>query len=448
MRTTPFSRASILIVDDVRPIWKPLQPVFKGARRLFFATDAAQAFAYFQSRPVHLVCLGVSLPDLHGIELLKKLKQAAPDKPVIMASADRDIKTAVDAMKAGALDFMTAPFDAAHVRTLAAQALARRSAHSHMKTGRRAQSRAGRDDAMHSARQIIDALSPIDCHVLILGGAGILKNRIARLVHERSRRAQGPYVTINCAKMPARSLESALFGQRRRGAGNPALEAPGKIEGAHTGSLFLDNVNYLSPGLQARLLPFIQHQAFEAVKSRRQIKTDVRIIAASSQSLQAFVEAGLFLRDLYSSLSALPIDLPLLQARGEHIGLLLEHFFRRHAIRDGLRRKHFSTLAKSTLMACDWPGHAREFERLLERLCNIHELSPPSNADPPESPRPDAPFRFQGLGLKKATRAFERQHIIAALKAFDGNRSRTARHLGIHRNTLLTKTKELGIDFG
>ena len=446
MQTTTVSRASILIVDEERGVWKPLQKVFQDAKRLHFSASAAQACNCFRRHPIDLVCLGVLLPDLNGIELLKILKRAMPHKPVIMASAIEDIKTAVDAMKAGALDFLSTPIDANQVRHLAARALARRHACWQARSDPGSQSETGRYGVMHSMGRIIDVLSPIECHVLVLGGTGHLKKRIARVVHNRSTRAGRPFVALNCAETPSRSLENVLFGRGRRKVSDVAVSQRGKIEQADTGSLFLDNINYLAPDLQSRLLGCIQHQEFEAPGSRRPIKTDVRIIAASSQNLQALVEAGLFIKDLYAGLNALPIDLPLLQAQGDDIGLLLEHCFKQHAIRYGVQRKHFSALARSTLEACDWPGNTREFERLLERLCNAHEDQIPSAAAPAAFPATGSMPRFEGLALKKATRAFERQHIIAALKTFGGNRSETARHLGIHRNTLLTKTKELGID--
>ena len=448
MRKTPVSRASILIVDEAERVWKPLQRVFRDAKRLHFATNALQALEFFHRHPIHLVCLGVLLPDLNGIELLKKLKRADPSRPVIVASAAQDIKTAVDAMKAGALDFLPAPIGGEYIRTLAERVLAHQQVCFQAKSVHSPGNRGGGDGAVHSVCRIIDALSPVECHVLIFGGTGLLKKRIARIVHDRSKRTKGPYVAVNCAGMPARSLEGALFGCCRRKNGDMEAIRPGKIERAHGGSLFLDNVNYLSPDLQARLLRFIQHQEFEAIGSHRTVKADVRIIAASSQNLQILVGSRLFHKDLYASLNALPIDLALLQTRGRDIGLLLEHFLNQTAIYNGVRRKHFTTTARSTRMASDWPGNAREFERLLERLCNAHGDQMPRTFEPPGLPMPDGAPDLEGLELKKATRAFERRHIVAALRAFEGNRSLTARHLGIHRNTLLAKTKELGIDIG
>ncbi len=448
MRTTFVSRASILIVDEERRVWKPLPQVFKDADQIHLAVSAAQAFSWLRRHPFHLVFLGVQLPDLNGIELLKILKRSAPHKPVIMASAVRDVQTAVDAMKAGALDFLTTPIDAGHVRTLATQALARLQACIQMKSAPAPMDGAGRDGAMQRLDRIIEALSPIECHALILGGNDLLKNRIARRVHARSARAKGPYTALDCAGKPSRSLEKALFGRCRRDACHAAAGRNGKIEQSHGGSLFLDNVDRLGPDLQSKLLGCIKHQEFKAPGSHRRVKADVRIIAASGHDLQALVEEGLFLHELHAGLNALPIDLPLLQTQGDDIGLLLEHIFNQDTIRNGVRRRCFSDLARSTLMACDWPGNTREFEHLLERLCHVHAGQMPAATEPSAGPEAISHPRFEGLALKKATRAFERQHIIAALKAFGGNRAETARHLGIHRNTLRTKTRELGIDRG
>ena len=446
MRTTPVSRASILIVDEVRPIWRPLQQVFNEARHLQFATSAAQAFAYCQRRSFHLVCLGASLPDMNGIELLKKLKRATPNVAVILASADRNVQTAVDAMKAGALDFLTAPIDGGHLRAVAAQALARQKTSLRRTSGLGAEDGAGPDDAMHSAWQIIDTLSPIECHVLILGGTGLLKKRIARMVHDRSRRAQGPYVTLNCAGIPSRSLARTLFGSSHAASPSTAAGTPGKIEHAHTGSLFLDNINYLSLDMQAALVQIMEHQPVGPPRPHQTLNADIRILAATSQNLEALVDAGLFRMDLYRKLNALPIDLSLLIAKGDDIGLLLEHFMKQIALRHSVPCRREAKRARYALMANSWPGNVREFEYLLERLCSVPKDGMLKTAHLPEPLAYGHPTAFKGLELKKAIRAFERQHILTVLQAVDGKRSQAARQLGIHRNTLRTKTKELGID--
>ena len=217
----------------------------------------------------------------------------------------------------------------------------------------------------------------------------------------------------------------------------------GKIERAHTGILFLDNINYLSMESQARLLHIIQHKAFERPGCHHAIKADIRFIAATEQNLEALVDAGLFRADLYDQLNTLPVDLPLLCARGGDLGMLLEHCLRQRNLRKGASAPRTESIPK----ACDWPGNVRAFEHLLERLFTIHQAGVENSRCVPERRTHVDPYPFKGLRLKKATRAFERQHIMAVLKAFDGHRSQAARHLGIHRNTLLMKTKELGIDF-
>jgi transcriptional regulator with PAS, ATPase and Fis domain len=248
--------------------------------------------------------------------------------------------------------------------------------------------------------------------------------------------------------MPASLMESALFGHCRGAFTGAFIDCPGKIEAAHTGSLFLDDVNCLSLDMQAKLLRVIQQKEFERLGSQRAIRADIRIIAATNENLAGLVEKGRFREDLFYRLNVLPIDLPPLNQRGQDIKKLLEHFLRENARRNQQARKRFSPRARTTLMRYHWPGNVRELQNMVERLCILHKGTTIRAADLPELCSRENKVAFNGVKLKKATRAFERQHIIAALKAFDGSRSRAARHLGIHRNTLLLKTRELGIEFG
>jgi transcriptional regulator with PAS, ATPase and Fis domain len=242
-------------------------------------------------------------------------------------------------------------------------------------------------------------------------------------------------------------MESVLFGHCRGAFTGAFIDCPGKIETAHTGSLFLDEINCLALEMQAKLLRVIQQKEFERLGSQRSIKADIRIIAATNKPLHELVEAGQFREDLYYRLNVLPIDLPRLRQRGKDIGLLLEHFLKRYAIRNAQARKRFSPRASGTLMRYSWPGNVRELENLVERLCTLHKGRTIRAADLLGLQSPSRSSAYNGQKLKKATRAFERQHILAALKAVDGSRSQAARQLGIHRNTLLMKTKDLGIEY-
>ncbi len=446
MRTTPLSRASILIVDDKPAVRKFLQNALNGARRFYFGADATQALDCFKRHPVDLVFLEIWLRDMHGIDLLTRLKRLKPHTPIILTCAVQDIQTAVNAMKAGAFDLMSKPFDSDRVQSLARKALVRQSAHVRINGHRDDETLPVPDSMLDNLYRLFDCLSSCDSNVLIKGAGGTLKRIIARAVHERSSRGGRPYLTVNCAARPAKRMEKDLFGSFGENADRHRNERPGLIAGAHTGTLFLNNINYLSLENQARLLRTIQKKKIRASRTQRRIGVDVRFIAATDQDLKALVDARLFRADLYACLNTLPINLPLLCERGGDLGLLIEHFFKQTALLKGEPYKPFSPCTQSALMACDWPGNVREFEHLLERFCRTRRGRALRPADPPIR-HPEVHSQIlRGLELKKATRAFERQYIVAALKAAGGSRARAARHLGIHRNTLRMKTKALGID--
>ena len=441
MRTAPDPPTSVLIVDDEKIVRESLRLALRDDHQLHVAANARQALRSIRQHPVDLVFLDLRLPDMNGVELLKKLKQIAPATRVIVITAVPQIETAVDAMKAGAYDFLAKPFDHNQLQSVVKRALARRHTRWIMPSKPPCEAPQGQGRFMDSVYQIIDFISPCESNVLIQGASGTVIARIARALHNRSKRSAHPYATINCAAIPAPLMEQALFGADEDAASN----AYGKIQLAHKGSLFIDNINYLSLDTQAKLLHFIQHKQFEHPGFHRSIKADVRIIAATAQNLKALVDARLFVEDLYDHLSELPIDLQLLCRKSDDIGLLLEHFLKHNALHNGEPRKHFSARARSTLMTCDWPGCVREFEHLIERLCKRDKAPTIRDTELTAQPPQDHPNPFQGLELKKATRAFERQHIVATLRQADGNMTEAARRLGIHRNTLLTKTKTLGI---
>jgi DNA-binding NtrC family response regulator len=447
MFAKPGTRASILIVDDEKIVRESLRRALKNEQRLYFTASARQALNRFQQHAIDLVLLDILLPDMSGIDLLKKLKQIAPATRVIILTAVQEIDAAVAAMKAGAYDFLPKPFALDHVNALVQKALAPKTERLPMDGGRLVEPMAAAQNPIPMIYKIIDAIAPCDGNVLIQGARGTAKKLLARALHGHSTRAAGPYGVINCASRP-----TGIWGEgdlRTDGGklNTDVIDGPPSIGALHNGSLFLDNIDYLALDDQTRLLHLIQHQEFVYPGSQRFIPADVRIITATNQNLQALVEARLFNADLYKRLKELPVCLPLLQAKGDDIGLLLEHFLKQIALRKGTPRKHFSLVSRATLTTCDWPGNVREFEHLVERLCKPHNASTTMAVDHRQPPRQDHPETAEGFELKKAIRAFERQHILAVLKSVNGRRSQAARRLGIHRNTLRLKTKELEIDF-
>ena len=445
MRTAPVPPPSVLIVNDEKIVGESFRLALRDDYQLHNAASARQAIQRIQQHPMDLVFLDLLLPDMNGVELLKKLKQVEPATRVIIITAVPKIESAVNAMKAGAFDFLAKPFARDQLLSMVKRALARRNTRFAMPSNPSREVLPGPGGFMDSVYKIIDSISPCESNVLIQGASGTGKRWVARAVHSRSKRAANPYATINCAAIPASLMEQTLFGPDRGADDQSASDDRGKIKLAHNGSLFIDNINYLSLDTQSKLLHLIQDKDIDHPGHHRPIKADVRIIAATDQNLKTLVDARLFRKDLYNRLSELPIDLPLLCQKSNDIGLLLEHFLKQKALKQGKVRQHFSPHARSTLMTCDWPGNVREFEHLVERLCNRDKTRPMRDKNFAEQPPLDPPNPLVGLELKKATRAFERQYILATLGEVDGSMTKAARRLGIHRNTLLAKTKTLGI---
>ncbi|MBL0713742.1 MAG: sigma-54-dependent Fis family transcriptional regulator [Desulfosarcina sp.] len=454
MTTGSTSCSSILIVDDEKSVRESLRMALQEGYELHFAANGQEALRLFQTRAIDIVLLDIMLPDMNGIDLLKKFKQIDRALRVIMVTAVKEIQTAVDAMKAGAFDYLLKPFDIEHVRALAERALEQKKlqreiVYLNREIGRCRpfESMVGQGASMRKVFELIESVSQCEATVMIQGESGTGKELVARAVHNQSVGAGKPFVVINCGTIPATLMESELFGHRKGAFTGAFIDCPGKIEIAHTGSLFFDDIDSLSMEMQAKLLRLIQQKEFERLGSHRLIKVDIRIIAASNRDLKALVDACQFREDLYYRINVLPIDLPPLRQRGDDIGLLLDHFLRLHARTSGAPRKQFSPQARSMLMAYDWPGNVRELENLVERLGTLHKGRSIRAADLPDLQTRTGPRPPRVHNLKKATRAFERQYILDILEEVKGSRMEAARRLGIHRNTLLTKTRELGIIF-
>jgi len=443
-------RRSVLIVDDEKSVRESLRMSLQDDFDLRFAPNGAEALKIFQSHAVDAVLLDIMLPDTSGIDLLRRLKDIDPDAPIVMVTALKDLASGVAAMKGGAHDYLVKPFDVTQIQNIVKKAVAqtetrRELAYLRSELGRCRpfEDMIGQDAAMRKVFELIGTVAGSDGTVLIQGESGTGKELVARAIHKQGPRQTNPYVVINCAAIPATLMESELFGHRRGAFTGAEFERPGKLEIAHTGTVFLDDIDSLSLTMQAKLLRVIQQKEFERIGCHRLIKADIRFIAASNRDLLKLADENLFRADLFYRLNVLPIELPPLRKRKGDIPLLLEHFLKRAAPGKGNSAKRLTAGALGLLMDYNWPGNVRELENLVERLCTIHDGNLIRRADIPMPRAVEGVYSLKTL--KEATQAFERQYIIEALEACGGNRSEAARRLGIHRNTLLAKSKELNI---
>jgi len=441
---------SILIVDDEKGVRESLRMVLQDSYDLHLAKSGMEAMRIFESRSIDIVLLDIMLPDIDGRHLIQDFKQIDDTVDIIMVSAVKDLQSGIDAIKSGAHDYLVKPFEVDNVKTVIARAIKKKKLLKEVFLLKREvvqcrplENMVGRTPEMKKIFGLIATVAPSDGTVLIQGESGTGKELVARAIHDQSGRAQNPFVVINCAAIPSTLMESELFGHRRGAFTGASADCPGKLEIANTGSVFLDDIDSLSIKMQAKLLRVIQQKEFERIGTHRLIRADIRIIASSNQDLLGLVAQNRFRQDLYYRLNVLPISLPPLRERIDDIPLLLEHFLQMHARRKGQAAKQLTPAAIDHLSAYHWPGNIRELENLVERICTINPERTIRLANLP--PLATIGSQKQKLSLREAIQAFEKEYIQGVLGAANGNKAEAARRLGIHRNTLLTKTKELGI---
>jgi len=448
---TDGHNCSILIVDDEKGIRESLRMVLQKQYDLYVAKTGAEALRCFESRSIDLILLDIMLPDTDGRLLIQEFKAIDQHVDIIMITALKDLRSGIDAIKSGAHDYLVKPFDVENVQAVVARALKKKNMQKEIFLLKHEidhccpfETMVGRNPEMKKIFQLIATVAPSDGTVLIQGESGTGKELVARAIHNKSGRAKNPFVVINCAAIPATLMESELFGHRRGAFTGASMDCPGKLEIANTGTVFLDDIDSLSIKMQAKLLRVIQQKEFERIGTHRTINADIRIIASSNQDLLKLVADNRFRQDLYYRLHVLPLTLPPLRERRDDIPLLLEHFLQVHAKRKGKPAKQLTPAAIEHLTAYHWPGNVRELENLVERICTVNpERTIRLGNLPPLAAI--ASKNGQQAPLREATQAFEKQYILSVLEAAQGNKTEAARRLGIHRNTLLTKTKELGI---
>jgi DNA-binding NtrC family response regulator len=453
----PF-RSKILVVDDEEGARDALQVILEDEFDVTTAASGAEALGLCQHTHFDLIFLDVSMPEIDGIETLKRLKALSEPTDVVMISASDRAQMAVKSIKLGAYDYITKPFEpddivSAVERVLEKQTLERQVDYLRSEMAQQLGDHQilTKDPAMLGVLGLINKVATTTSSVLIAGESGTGKELVARSLHLGSERRKEAFVAINCAAIPSELMESELFGHERGAFTGAHSRSVGKFEYANGGTLFLDEISALRLELQAKLLRVIQEKEFQRLGSNRSIKVDVRIVAATNTNLEENIQKGTFRRDLFFRLNVIPITLPSLRERQGDVRLLAQHFLKRFNLQ--LRRQipGFTTQAVEVLERYPWPGNVRELENLIERLVVLgRDNEPISHEDLPleillDSPLAQQAFIPQKDGLLKARDSFERQFILKALKRAQWNQSEAARILGIHRNTLIQKMKALDL---
>ena len=443
---------NILIVDD-EPL--NLDLLEQELSDLGYAVDTADggrsALAQLAVKTADLVLLDYQMPGMNGIEVLGEIKKKEPRLPVIIITAYGTIERAVEAIKAGADDFITKPFDPEHLAVVVAKALEKARLRSEVELLTRELAGryylvAGKSGAMAAALADAKKAARSKTTVILLGESGTGKEIFARSIHEWSDRAARPFVAINCVGLSKELLESELFGHER-GAFTGAHQAKkGKMEIADGGTVFLDEVGDIAPELQTKLLRFLQEREFERVGGIQPIRVDIKIVAATNKDLEAAVKRGSFREDLYHRLNVIAITLPPLRDRREDIPSLADYFLRRFATETKKSFTGFAEDALARLCAYAWPGNVRELANVIERGVVLGE-GPRFTAD-------HLPARMIGAAaaalpetkqFHDAVNSHRRALIVDALARAQGNRAAAAKILGLHRTHLLKLMKALGI---
>jgi len=447
----PASR--VLVVDDDSSFAEVMRfLVQEEGIACDVASDGAAGLASFEAQLQPVVVTDLKMPRLSGMELLRAIKARAPETLVIVITAFGDMSTAVEAMKAGAFDFLPKPCDRDHFKLTVRRALEHWSLRNQVRDLR---SRLDSGDkpllfrsaAMAKVVSLADRVATTDATVLVTGESGTGKELVARRVHARSLRAGKPFVAINCAAVPRELLESELFGHVRGAFTGAVRDRKGRFEQAHGGTIFLDEIGELPTDLQVRLLRVLQERVIDVVGRNEPVHVDVRIVAATNRDLHRAVADGLLREDLYFRLAVFPIEIPPLRERVEDIPVLVEHFLRRY----GDRPFTASPELLERLQSREWRGNVRELENLCQRIVLLAEddLLTPELIDAPESSRDGQAsvstsrieLPAQGISLVD----LEREVIIRALEMNRYNQTQTAKFLRIPRHVLLYRIEKFGI---
>ena len=452
----------ILIVDDEVDIRALVSGVLEDeGYQTREASDSASAFRAIEQRRPSLVILDIWLQgsELDGIEILERVCKENPGIPVIMMSGHGNIETAVTAINLGAYDFIEKPFNSDRLllivkRAVEASKLRRENEELRMRA-EISSDLIGKSSAIYHVRQVIDKVAPTNSRVLISGPAGVGKEVVARMLHDKSQRATGPFIVLNCASMDPDRVETELFGTET-GDGDLSSRKVGTFESAHNGTLYLDEISDMPLETQGKIVRVLQEQIFERVGGVTRVDVDVRVVASTSRDLTEEMAAGNFREDLFYRLSVVPIEVPPLSSRIEDVEILADYFIARSSGTTGHPARQLSNSAIAALQAYHWPGNVRELRNVIERMLIMTSGDPASEIGADMLPSDiggkevvsktiEDLSEIMSLPLKRAREAFEREYLNSQVARFGGNISRTAAFVGMERSALHRKMKSLGI---
>lgn len=454
---TPKKRSGILVVDDDPGHRATLKTVLKSWNySISEAADGQAAVERVTETPFDLVLMDVRMAAMDGIDALKRIKSYNPAVPIIIMTAYSSVESAVEAMKAGAYDYLTKPLDFDELRLTIERALEHtrlkdenKALRDQLKTLADSRQIVASSPQMKELLEMVAAIAPSEATVLITGDSGTGKELIARAVHANSSRSKGPLVTVNCAALAESLLESELFGHEKGAFTGADRRREGRFVQADGGTLFLDEVGEMSMAMQAKLLRVLQEGEIQRVGGDSSISVDVRVIAATNKDLSQMVGQGKFREDLFYRLNVVNLHVPALCERTDDIPALAQHFINLYAERNRKKIKGLTPHAMDSLRKYAWPGNVRELENVMERAVilspgeYITEKDLPSNIAKPAGPPPAEPSVRETAG---SLDALEKSAIARALEKAGGNKSEAARLLGITRRTLYNKIEKYGIE--
>ena len=456
--------ASILIVDDEEAIRTSLRSILEDeGYDVAVAATGAEALKIYGTDPPDLMILDIWMPEMDGLETLRRVKEFVPTTQVMMISGHGSIETAVKAIKLGAYDYIEKPLSLENVTLRVRHALEQyRLAQENRSLRTKVQQKfelVGHSQAMQRLRELIQTAGPTNSRVLIGGENGTGKELVARAIHMHSTRSDHPFVAVNCAAIPETLIESELFGHEKGSFTGATSMKRGQFEQADGGTLFLDEIGDMSLSTQAKVLRALQEQQFTRVGGTKLMKVDVRVLAASNKDLEKEIGKGQFREDLFYRLNVVPIVVPPLRERREDIPALVRHFMKIHAEEQGLRIKEVSPEATAALQQYDWPGNIRELRNLIERLMimvpgyviegaqavmSLQGRTTGAVSVPVQAANPLLTKPYDSL--RDARNAFEKEYISRKLREHHWNISRTAEDLKIERSHLHRKIKLLDVE--